>query len=197
LLKNVLYKNKMGLRILASVETPQGFTASALYLRIVSLFVMRPQSLLPLVKIRTALYLSRDRQSVAGSEVDFPAIPREYDIEIQLTSVSSFELLYAHIRAILRRRGYTCEAVAEDGQTIVEVVLPEPVVVDVSGTVMDASGIGMDVSGVAIGASQQSSESTQPTPQTPPQPEEPPAASPEPQPQPSSEYAPAPAETEA
>ena len=130
----------MGLRILASVETPQGFTASALYLRIVSLFVMRPQSLLPLVKIRTALYLSRDRQSVLGSEIDFPAIPSEYDIEIPLTSVPSFELLYAHIRAILRRRGYTCEAVAEDGQTIVEVVLPEPEVLDVSGSSMDASG---------------------------------------------------------
>ena len=66
-------------------------------------------------------------------------------------------------------------------------------VLDVSGTVLDVSGEVMDVSG----ASQQSSESTQPTPQTPPQPEEPPAASPEPQPQPSSEYAPAPAETEA
>ena len=130
----------MGLRILASVETPQGFTASALYLRIVSLMVLRPQDVLPLVKIRTALYLSRDRTSVLGSEIDYPAIPREYDIEIPLGSVPAFEVLYAHIRAILKGRGYTCEAVAEEGQTIVEVILPEPVVLDVSGSVLDASG---------------------------------------------------------
>ena len=177
--KNVLYKNKMGLRILASVETPQGFTASALYLRIMSIFVLRPQDPLPLVKLRTALYLSRDRQSIVGSEIEFPAVPREYDIELPLTSVSSFELLYAHIRAILRRRGFTCETVAEDGQTVVEIVIPDPPVV------LDASGSLMDVSGASL----PSSESTPTTLPTPPPPSEPaPEQQPEPQPQPSSEY---------
>ena len=190
----------MGLRILASVTTPQGFTASTLYLRIVSLFVMRPQDPLPVVKIRTALYLSRDRQTVVGSEIDYPAIPREYDIELPLTSVSSFELLYAHVRAILRRRGFTCETVAEEGQTVVEIDIPDPVLLDASGNVIDASGNILDVSGSVMdvsGASQQSSESTQTTPPTPPPPSESPESSPEPQQPPSSEYAPAPATTEA
>ena len=191
--KNVLHKNKMGLRVLASIDTPQGFTASALYLRIVSLFVMRPQDPLPVVKIRTALYLSRDRQTVVGSEIEFPAIPREYDIELPLSSVPSFDLLYAHVRAILRRRGFTCETVAEEGQTVVEIDIPDPVLLDASGNVIDASGNVMDVSG----ASPQSSESTQTTPPTPPPPSESPESSPEPQQPPSSEYAPAPATTEA
>ena len=186
--KNVPYKNKMGLRILASVETPQGFTASALYLRIMSIFVLRPQDPLPLVKLRTALYLSRDRQTIVGSEIEFPAVPREYDIELPLTSVSSFELLYAHIRAILRRRGFTCETVAEEGQTVVEIVLPDPpVVLDVSGSVFDVSG------SVIPEASLPSSESTPTTLPTPPPPSEPaPEPQPEPQPQPSSEYVPSP-----
>ena len=200
--KNVPYKNKMGLRILASVETPQGFTASALYLRIMSIFVLRPQDPLPLVKLRTALYLSRDRQTIVGSEIEFPAVPREYDIELPLTSVSSFELLYAHIRAILRRRGFTCETVAEEGQTVVEIVLPDPpVVLDVSGAVFDVSGAVLDVSGsvfdvsgsVIPEASLPSSESTPTTLPTPPPPSEPaPEPQPEPQPQPSSEYVPSP-----
>jgi hypothetical protein len=191
--KNVLYKNKMGLRVLASVTTPQGFTASALYLRIVSLFVMRPQDPLPVVKIRTALYLSRDRQTMVGSEIEYPAIPREYDIELPLASVPSFDLLYAHVRAILRRRGFTCETVAEDGQTVVEIDIPDPVLLDASGNILDVSGSVMDVSG----ASPQSSESTPSTLLTPPPPSESPESSPEPQQPPSSEYAPAPATTEA
>ena len=195
--KNVLYKNKMGLRVLASVTTPQGFTASTLYLRIVSLFVMRPQDPLPVVKIRTALYLSRDRQTVVGSEIEFPAIPREYDIELPLASVPSFDLLYAHVRAILRRRGFTCETVAEDGQTVVEIDIPDPVLLDASGNVIDASGNILDVSGSVTEASQQSSESTPSTLPTPPPPSESPESSPEPQQPPSSEYAPAPATTEA
>ena len=195
--KNVLYKNKMGLRVLASVTTPQGFTASTLYLRIVSLFVMRPQDPLPVVKIRTALYLSRDRQTVVGSEIEFPAIPREYDIELPLASVPSFDLLYAHVRAILRRRGFTCETVAEDGQTVVEIDIPDPVLLDASGNVIDASGTILDVSGSVTEASQQSSESTPSTLPTPPPPSESPESSPEPQQPPSSEYAPAPATTEA
>ena len=195
--KNVLYKNKMGLRVLASVTTPQGFTASTLYLRIVSLFVMRPQDPLPVVKIRTALYLSRDRQTVVGSEIEYPAIPREYDIELPLASVPSFDLLYAHVRAILRRRGFTCETVAEDGQTVVEIDIPDPVLLDASGNVIDASGNILDVSGSVTGASPQSSESTPSTLPTPPPPSESPESSPEPQQPPSSEYAPAPATTEA
>ena len=195
--KNVLYKNKMGLRVLASVTTPQGFTASTLYLRIVSLFVMRPQDPLPVVKIRTALYLSRDRQTVVGSEIEYPSIPREYDIELPLTSVPSFDLLYAHVRAILRRRGFTCETVAEDGQTVVEIDIPDPVLLDASGNVIDASGNILDVSGSVTEASQQSSESTPSTLPTPPPPSESPESSPEPQQPPSSEYAPAPATTEA
>ena len=195
--KNVLYKNKMGLRVLASVTTPQGFTASTLYLRIVSLFVMRPQDPLPVVKIRTALYLSRDRQTVVGSEIEYPAIPREYDIELPLASVPSFDLLYAHVRAILRRRGFTCETVAEDGQTVVEIDIPDPVLLDASGNVIDASGNILDVSGSVTEASQQSSESTPSTLPTPPPPSESPESSPEPQQPPSSEYAPAPATTEA
>ena len=212
--KNVLYKNKMGLRVLASVTTPQGFTASTLYLRIVSLFVMRPQDPLPVVKIRTALYLSRDRQTVVGSEIEYPAIPREYDIELPLASVPSFDLLYAHVRAILRRRGFTCETVAEDGQTVVEIDIPDPVLLDASGNVIDASGNILDVSGSVFdasgevvdvsgsvmdvsGASPQSSESTPSTLPTPPPPSESPESSPEPQQPPSSEYAPAPATTEA
>ena len=176
----------MGLRILASIETPQGFTASEVYLRIVSLGILAPQSDLPSVKVRTALYLSRDRRSMVGSEIDFPAIPREYDMDIPLSDAVSMSVVYAHIRAQLRRKGFSCEPVAEEGQTIVEVVLPEPPVLDVSGSVMDVSG-----------ASLQSSESTQPTLPTPPPPEEPPVSEPAPQPQPSSEYAPAPVETEA
>ena len=195
--KNVLYKNKMGLRVLASVTTPQGFTASTLYLRIVSLFVMRPQDPLPVVKIRTALYLSRDRQTVVGSEIEYPAIPREYDIELPLASVPSFDLLYAHVRAILRRRGFTCETVAEEGQTVVEIDIPDPVLLDASGNVIDASGNILDVSGSVTEASQQSSESTPSTLPTPPPPSESPESSPEPQQPPSSEYAPAPATTEA
>ena len=195
--KNVLHKNKMGLRVLASVTTPQGFTASTLYLRIVSLFVMRPQDPLPVVKIRTALYLSRDRQTVVGSEIEYLAIPREYDIELPLSSVPSFDLLYAHVRAILRRRGFTCETVAEEGQTVVEIDIPDPVLLDASGNVIDASGNILDVSGSVIEASQQSSESTPSTLPTPPPPSESPESSPEPQQPPSSEYAPAPAETEA
>lgn len=205
--KNVLHKNKMGLRVLASIDTPQGFTASALYLRIVSLFVMRPQDPLPVVKIRTALYLSRDRQTVVGSEIEFPAIPREYDIELPLSSVPSFDLLYAHVRAILRRRGFTCETVAEEGQTVVEIDIPDPVLLDASGNVIDASGNILDVSGSVFdasgsvmdvsGASPQSSESTPSTLPTPPPPSESPESSPEPQQPPSSEYAPAPATTEA
>jgi hypothetical protein len=144
----------MGVRILASIETPQGFTASEVYLRLVSLFILAPQAELPSVKARTALYLSRDKRSVVGSEIEFPAIPREYDMDISLTDAVSMSVVYAHIRAQLRRRGFTCEPVAEEGQTIVEVVLPEPPVVDISGSVVDISGSVMDVSG----ASPQSSE---------------------------------------
>ena len=158
----------MGLQVTTSFETPQGFSVTSVYIRLQQISLLLRGST-PRVTVFFAANLSREKRSAQPLTV--PAMPTSAVFEAPLVDCVRYEVLYAHIRRVLEARNFVCTPVLEDGQTLVEYVIPE--------------------------ASQQSSESTQTTPPTPPPPSESPESSPEPQQPPSSEYAPAPAETEA
>jgi hypothetical protein len=158
----------MGLQVATSFETPQGFTVTSVYIRIV-------QVLLSTLGATTSVHiffepvLSREKRGAAALSV--PGLQTSATFQAPLADCIRFEVLYAYIRRELESRGFACTPVLEDGQTLIEYVIPE--------------------------ASPQSSESTPSTLPTPPPPSESPESSPEPQQPPSSEYAPAQAETEA
>ncbi len=158
----------MGLQVATSFETPHGFAVSSVYIRIHQVLL----SALGAMTTATAMFepvLSREKRG--ASPLTVPAMSSSVTFQAPLADCIRFEVLYAYIRRELESRGFACTPVLEDGQTLIDYVIPE--------------------------ASPQSSESTPSTLPTPPPPSESPESSPEPQQPPSSEYAPAPAETEA
>jgi len=160
----------MGLTVQTSFDTPQGFAVSSVYLRI-GLVELSTLGSATTVLVFFGPVLSREKRGAAPLSV--PGMPPTVTFQAPLADCIRFEVLYAYIRRDLESRGFVCTPVLEDGQPLVDYVIP--------------------------GASPQSSELTPSTPPTPPTPSEsvPPESQPEPQPQSSSEYAPAPAVSEA
>ena len=159
----------MGIEVTTSFETPQGFSVTSVYIRLQQMNLLLQG---PTARVTVFFSASLSRTKRSAQPLMVPAMPTSATFDAPLADCIRYEVLYAHIRRVLEARRFVCTPVLEDGQTLVEYVIP--------------------------GASPQSSESTQTTPPTPPTPSEPaPESPPEPQQPPSSEYAPAPAATEA
>ena len=180
----------MGLTVQTSFDTPEGFTVPSVYIRIGQVILSSLTSS-PSALVFFEPVVSREKRGVASLSV--PGMPTSATFQVPLADCIRFEVLYAYIKRDLEARGFVCTPVLEDGQTLVEYVIPE-----VSPQSSESTPPQPEPAPEPTPeASPQSSESTQTTPPTPPPPSESPESSPEPQQPPSSEYAPAPAATEA
>jgi hypothetical protein len=172
-LRSTLQKSKhvykqMGLTVQTSVDTPEGVTVSSVYIRIGGMKLSTLGSATSILAFSETVLSQEERWT---RSLIVPGMPTTVTFQAPLSDCIRFEVLYAYIRRELESRGFACTPVLEDGQTLIEYVIPE--------------------------ASPQSSESTPSTLPTPQPPSESPESSPEPQQPPSSAYAPAPAATEA
>ncbi len=125
----------MGLHVATSFETPQGFSVSSVYIRIQQTILTLRGSTASATVFYSAS-LSREKRS--AHPITVPAMPTSVTFEAPLADCIRYEVVYAYIRRTLESRSFVCTSVLEEGQTLVEYVIPS--LVDVSGTVMDVSG---------------------------------------------------------
>jgi hypothetical protein len=138
----------MGLQVATSFVTPQGFSVSSVYLRIQQI-VLTLRGTTANVTVFYGARVSREKRF--AQPIAVPAMPTSVTFEAALADSIRYEVLYAYIRRTLESRSFVCTTVLEEGQTLVEYVIPTPV--DVSGTVVDVSGSVMDVSGTVVDVS--------------------------------------------
>ena len=113
----------MGLQVATSFETPEGFVIPSVYIRInrILLSVLRPATSVADVFFETVLF--REKRGVTS--LALPMIPSSVTFQAPLADCIRFEVLYAYIRRDLESRGFACTPVLEDGQTLIDYVIPE------------------------------------------------------------------------
>lgn len=112
----------MGLTVQTSFDTPQGFTVTSVYLRINQVLLTTLGSATNVVVVFEPV-VSREKRAAAPLTV--PGMPMLATFQAPLADCIRFEVLYAYIRRDLESRGFTCTPVLEDGQALVEYVIPE------------------------------------------------------------------------
>jgi hypothetical protein len=112
----------MGLTVQTSFDTPQGFTVSSVYLRIDQVLLSTLGSATT-VLIFFQPVVSREKRG--ASPLTVPAMPSSVTFQAPLADCIRFEVLYAYIRRELESRGFVCTPVLEDGQTLIDYVIPE------------------------------------------------------------------------
>jgi hypothetical protein len=112
----------MGLAVQTSFDTPHGFTVSNVYIR-VGRVLLSDLGGATTVLVFFEPFISREKRGVASLSV--PGMPTSVTFQAPLADCIRFEVLYAYIRRELESRGFACTTVLEDGQTLIDYVIPE------------------------------------------------------------------------
>lgn len=113
----------MGLLIHAPFETPQGFSVSSVYARIVR-FIFDPQPAGRfLITMKTETFLSRDARLTGKQPVTVPNFPDLFTVE---GVFGDMQALYAMLKTTLESSGFTVENVDPDPEPEPEPAPSEP-----------------------------------------------------------------------
>jgi len=152
----------MGIKIVGSFTTPEGFAYTDLYLRITSitLYSNKPTTN---VHFNAAAYLSRESYDSGKTSLQSSPVPSAISTTVPFTEVGTLVLLpyiYYYYSEWLKWSGFTVEAVLEEGQGLYTppetLVFTPPTPPPSQPFVLPAPA-----PAPADGASQQSSEPTQ------------------------------------
>ena len=111
----------MGLQVATSFDTPHGFSVTSVYIAI-SQVILSSLTSTPTAMVLFTPIVSREKRGATPLSV--PAMPTSVTFQAPLADCVRFEVLYAYIRRDLESRGFVCTDVLEDGQTLVDYVIP-------------------------------------------------------------------------
>lgn len=120
----------MGLQVTTNFDTPQGFTVSSVYLRVVSVMLSKLGTPTPTALVFFEAFVSRDKAVTSASPIMVPAMPTTVSFQASIADCIRHEVMYAYVKRELSSRGFVCETALEAGQSAVEYTIPEETVVE-------------------------------------------------------------------